>query len=56
MVSYSYHRLALSRIAKKRSKKGKIANLNELAELFRAPVSTWRVVGRVKLRMKADDE
>ncbi len=44
----SEHRMVLARIAA-RSKK-----TEDLAELFRAPVSAWRLVGYVKL--KADSE
>ena len=40
----SEHRMVLARIAARHKK------TEDLAELFRAPVSAWRLVGHVKLR------
>ena len=41
------HRLALARIAAKHE-------YDDLVELFRAPISAWRLVGHMKLGSKAE--
>lgn len=46
----SEHRMVLARIAARHKK------TEDLAELFRAPVSAWRLVGKVRLRVKPDEE
>jgi transcriptional regulator with XRE-family HTH domain len=44
------YRMALARVA------AKYKTTEDLAELFRAPISAWRLVGHVKLGLRKDDE
>ena len=43
------HRMALARVAAKYGHE-------DLAEVFRAPVSAWRLVGRVKLGLRIQED
>ncbi len=44
------HRMVLARIA------ARLPKTEDLAELFRAPVSAWRLVGYVKLRAAGESD
>jgi hypothetical protein len=44
------HRMVLARVA------GRHKRTEDLAELFRAPVSAWRLVGHVRLRKERTDK